>query len=62
MKIGWVAGKVVDEHGNATPEMKSRAFSALVENIPLIIGFKDLLEKYHIDIDAKSGRAFIERR
>lgn len=61
VKIGWVTGKIVDE-GNAAPETRFRAFLALVDNIPLIVGFKDLLEKYHIDIDAATGKAFIKTK
>ncbi|MCS4540933.1 MAG: hypothetical protein HY929_01210 [Euryarchaeota archaeon] len=60
VKVGWVTGKIIDEHENSTPEIKFRAFLALVDNIPLIMGFKDLLERYHIDIDAMVSKASIE--
>lgn len=35
---------------------------ALTDNIPLIVGFKDLLEKYRINIDVTRDKAFIERK
>mgnify|MGYP002397160954 CR=1 FL=1 len=60
VKVGWVKGKIVDKEGNSTPETRFRAFLALTDNIPLIVGFKDLLERYHIDIDATTHKAYIE--
>jgi hypothetical protein len=62
VKVGWVKGRIVDEEGNFTPEIKFRAFLALVDNIPLIVGFKDLLEKYLIQINPAANQAFIEAR
>jgi hypothetical protein len=62
VKVGWVSDKIVDWQGNETPEIKFRAFLASVDNIPLILGFKDLLERYSINIDAVKGKAFIETK
>ncbi len=62
VKVGWVTGRIADEKGNLTPEIKFRAFLALTDNIPLIVGFKDLLEKYLIHIDPTANQAFIETR
>ncbi len=62
VKVGWIEGKIVDEYGNSTPKIKFRAFLALVDNIPLIIGFKDLLEKFLIKINPVANQAFIEIR
>lgn len=61
VKVGWVKGKIVDKEGNSTPETNFKAFLALTDNIPLIVGFKDLLEKYRINIDVTRDKAFIER-
>ncbi len=62
VQVGWVKGKIVDKEGNSTPEMKFRAFLAQTDNIPLIVGFKDLLDKLRLDIDAIKGKAFIETK
>jgi hypothetical protein len=62
VKVGWIKGKIVDKKGNATPETKFKAFLALTDKIPLIVGFKDLLDKYRISIDASTGKAFIETK
>ncbi|MEM3562426.1 MAG: hypothetical protein QXS27_01570 [Candidatus Jordarchaeaceae archaeon] len=53
-------GKIVDKKGNAMPETKFKAFLALTDKIPLIVGFKDVLERYRIRIDVPIGKAFIE--
>jgi len=60
VKVGSVKGMVVDKYGNSTPEMEFRAFLALMDNIPLIVGFKDLLEKFRICFDASRSDAFLE--
>ena len=62
VKVGWVKDMIVDRKGNATPETEFKAFLALTDKIPLIVGFKDLLEKYCIHINAPTGKAFIETR
>jgi len=62
VKVGWVTAIILDKEGNATPEIKFRAFLALIDNILLIIGFKDLLEKYHLEIDVMANEAFIEAK
>ncbi len=60
VKVGWVTGMIVDEVGNATPETRFRAFLASLDNIPLIIGFKDLLDRFSVRIDPLKGTGFIE--
>lgn len=60
VKIGWIKGKIVDKTGNTTPETKFRAFLAMVDNIPLVIGFKDLLEKFKLIINSINKIAYLE--
>jgi len=62
VKVGWVTGIIVDERGNATPEKRFRAFLSSLDNVPLIIGFKDLLDKFIIHIDSTEGIGFIETK
>jgi hypothetical protein len=62
VKVGWVTGRIVDEQGNASPQKRFRSYFALADNIPLIVGFKDLLEKYRIEINASTNEAFIETK
>ncbi|MFX1521131.1 MAG: hypothetical protein ACFFCD_14560 [Promethearchaeota archaeon] len=60
VKVGWVVGKLVDMQGNTTPEMKVRAFLSLTDNIPLIVGFKDLMDKCELYFNSKSLTGYIE--
>lgn len=60
VRVGWVKGRIVDKEGNSTPQVEFRAFLALTDSIPLIVGFKDLLDKLRLEIDPATGRAFIE--
>ncbi|MFQ6054879.1 MAG: hypothetical protein ACE5KE_05105 [Methanosarcinales archaeon] len=62
VNVGWVNDKIVDKEENSTSETKFRAFLALTDKIPLIVGFKDLLERYSINIDTIKGDAFIETK
>ena len=60
VKVGWVTGVLVDDLGNETPEIKFRAFLALVDNIPLIVGFKDLLDRFKLTISPTDRIGYIE--
>ncbi|MGQ9469351.1 MAG: hypothetical protein ACUVTD_05940 [Nitrososphaerales archaeon] len=60
VKVGQAIGVLVDDIGNSTPETSFRAFLALVDNIPLIIGFKDLLDKFKLIIEPKDRIGYIE--
>ncbi|MEM2841522.1 MAG: hypothetical protein QXN62_08210 [Candidatus Bathyarchaeia archaeon] len=60
VRVSWVVGKIVDEQGNSTPEMSFRSYLASVDNVHIIIGFRDLLEKFHVEFNATSKEAFIE--
>ena len=60
VKIGWISCKIIDRQGNLTPEIKFRAFLALIDDIPLILGFKDLLDKFRLIISPIEKIGFIE--
>ncbi|MCS4540789.1 MAG: hypothetical protein HY929_00470 [Euryarchaeota archaeon] len=59
-KIGWVRARIVDELGNQTDEINIRAFLAPVDVVPVIIGFKDLLEKFKVLCGPVKGTGYIE--
>ena len=50
MKIIWISYKIIDRQGNITSEVKFRVFMALIDNIPIILGFKDLLDRLKLTI------------
>ncbi len=59
MKIGYVTGIMLDEDGAYSPEIQFRCYFALNDEIPIILGFKDFLEKFIIHIDAPNKEAFL---
>lgn len=60
VKVGWVAAVIIDPKGNQTGEIKLRAFLASTDEIPIIVGFKDLLDKFKVCFDPMSGTGYIE--
>ncbi len=60
VKIGWIHGMIIDRLGNRTSELRFRAYLAPTDDVPLIIGFKDLMEKCELQFDSKSLIGYIE--
>lgn len=58
--IGIVGCIIVDDEDNETRELRISAFLANTDEIPLIIGFKDVLEKFKMVIEFSKNNAFIE--
>jgi len=59
--IGKIKLKLIDEE-NETDEMEICAYLAMTDEVPLIIGFKDLLTKFKIYIDFPENEAWIEEK
>lgn len=62
MKIGSVTGVIIDGEGNVTDELAFRAYLASTDEIPIVLGFKDLLEKFEVCFNFPQRRAYIESR
>ncbi|HMF30694.1 MAG TPA: hypothetical protein VKK79_04735 [Candidatus Lokiarchaeia archaeon] len=60
VKIGLVTAVIFDDRGNISPEMQLHCFLGLTDETPLVIGFKDLLEKFALHIDTPNQEAFLE--
>ena len=58
--IGKISCILVDRYCNETKEKYMYAFLALVDNVPLILGFKDLLSKYKVVFDFRTKEAYIQ--
>lgn len=58
--IGEVYCILLDAEGNKTKETKIRAFLAFSDLIPIVFGFKFLLERFKICFDCEDGRAWLE--
>ena len=49
-----------DDELNRTNEVEFYAYCALDDRVPLILGFKDLLETFAIHFDIRSGVAYLK--
>ncbi len=45
VKVGWVDAVILDRFGNQSSKLRFRAYLAPTDDIPLIIGFKDLMDR-----------------
>ncbi|GEM_PF-2943725 len=59
VKIGFVKCKVMDELKNETPEFTSLAYCADSNEVPLIFGMKDGLDKFNIEINIKQKQGHL---
>lgn len=59
-EVGRITAKFIDESGNASCEAEMQAFLALTDEVPLIIGFKDLLSKFKVCFDRMKNIAYLE--
>ena len=57
--IGRIKLRLIDEE-NESDEIEIYAYLALTDEVPLIIGFKDLLTKFKLCIDFQKDTAFVE--
>ena len=53
VKIGFVETKLIDESSNETPVFTSLVYCADSNEVPIIFGLKDALDKFKIEIDIK---------
>jgi len=56
--LGMVRCLLTDETGALGPELEILSFLAKTDQVPLILGFADLLSKFEICFDYGSGKAF----
>ena len=59
--IGKIKVKLIDEE-NETNEMDIYAYLAMTDEVPLILGFKDLLSKFRVCFDYGENEAFLEEK
>jgi hypothetical protein len=48
--------------GNLSPELEILAFLAKTDQVPLILGFAGLLERFPVHFDYEGGEAYIEEK
>ncbi|PKP56299.1 MAG: hypothetical protein CVT88_02410 [Candidatus Altiarchaeales archaeon HGW-Altiarchaeales-1] len=62
VKVGKVKCILVDEEGNQSEEMEILSYLALTNTVPIILGFKDLLERFKLCFDFYEKEAWIEQK
>lgn len=60
VKVGIVKGILFDEELNCTKEVAFYAYCAFDDRVPLILGFKKLLDGFPVYFNIESGVAYLE--
>ena len=60
VKVAKVKTVMFDLEGNQTDELEIPAYLSLIENVPLLIGFRGILDKFSVCFDYRQNTAFIE--
>lgn len=60
VSVGRIGCMLTDRQGNKTKELEVIAYLAKTDKVPLILGFKDLLEGFNICFDHREKRAYVE--
>lgn len=60
IKIGFVETKLIDESKNETVSFRSLVYCADSNEVPVIFGMKDALDKFKIEINVKQGFGYLE--
>ena len=59
-EVGRITAKFIDESNNSSKPIEMQAFLALTDDVPLIIGFKDIFSKLKVCFDHKKDIAYVE--
>lgn len=62
VRIGRLTGRLTDAAGHRTKPLEIRAFLAPTYEVPLIVGFKDILASFAHHFDYRTDTAYIETR
>ncbi len=60
--VGQITAQFIDESGSISKELKITAFLALTDEVPLIIGFKDILSEFKVCFNRKKNIAFLDEK
>ena len=61
VNVGYIKAKIVDEEENSTDELEFLSYLALTSKVPLILGMRDLLEKFDLYILFSKDKAYLEK-
>ena len=60
--IGRISGKILDDEGHETQLLTFLAFLAHTDDIPLVLGFADLLAEFQVRFDYRTRTAYLDER
>jgi len=60
VNVGYVKGKFIDEYGNESKEIRFLSYLTFTNKVPIILGIRDLLEKFDLCILFSQNKAYIE--
>ena len=60
VKVSIICGVLFDDELNHTKEVEFYAYCALDDRVPLIVGFKGLLDRFAVHFDIGSDMAYLE--
>ena len=60
VNVGYVKAKLIDKEGNESNEVKFLSYLAFTNKVPLILGMRDLLEKFNLHVLFSQNGAYIE--
>jgi|TARA_B100000315_G_C14472507_1_gene539044 predicted aspartyl protease len=60
VKVGYVKAKLVDEN-NKSRDISFLSYLALTNKVPLILGMRDLLEKFDLHILFSENKSYLEQ-
>ncbi|MBI1925089.1 hypothetical protein HYR99_12675 [Candidatus Poribacteria bacterium] len=58
--LGTVKFRLIDIDGGMTDELEVIAYLVKRAEVPIIFGMADFLEKYQLQLDHRSGKAFLD--
>lgn len=58
--VGKVNFSLLDAEGNVTEPLNITAHLSMIDEVPLILGFKDLLSRFKVCFDYEAKEAYIE--
>ncbi len=60
VNVGYVKARILDEYSNQSREIEFLSYLAFTNKVPLILGMRDLLEKFDLHLLFSENRAYLE--
>jgi hypothetical protein len=60
--IGRISGIILDDEGHETRLLTFLAFLAHTDDVPLVLGFADLLAEFQVRFDYRTNSAYLDER